>query len=196
MHTDDFGTSQYVIYEDNYRYIEKTDRTDFKIWGKYYTTDTSIVFDYKDKDRLPYNYLGGITEKASKNKDPRYMELQVVDQSSGDPLIMATCEVKNAESNIIQSITCDMDGKMRLRKSDNIDHLKIVSPDFATQIVNYHEFKDFDVIVKMEPIALGGRMSEGCSLYYIDYLLEYQIDQKINFDLLSRNGVVYKKKID
>lgn len=62
VQNDKFGMSKYIVYKDNYKYIEKTKVTDFEIWGKYYLTDTAIVFELKDK--IPYNYLGSTELKT------------------------------------------------------------------------------------------------------------------------------------
>lgn len=86
---DDFGTSKYIIYKDNYKYIEKTMTTDFEIWGKYYLTDTTIVFELKDKEKVPYNYLGANVKRISRNDNSQSLSISVVDKVNKEPVPFA-----------------------------------------------------------------------------------------------------------
>src|SRR5688572_27302121 len=94
VQNDKLGISKYIVYKDNYKYIEKTKTTDFKIWGKYYLTDTTIIFELKDKEKIPYNYLGANVKRSSRNDNSQSLSISVVDKVSKEPVPFASIGAK------------------------------------------------------------------------------------------------------
>ena len=196
VQTDELGTSKFVIYKENYKYIEKTKNTEIEIWGKYYKTDSTIVFEYRDKNKIPYNYLENNIEKSSINQDSTFITLRIVDKLTNEPLPYASVGAKNKLDNYIEGDDTNLDGFVKLKKNKEIKILEIEYSGYAKQKIDYQKYQNYNLVVKMEQIRSGGRRSEGCLVYFIDVLLEYRINKKSGYDSFERNKIIFRKEFN
>ncbi len=195
VQNDELGTSKYEIYKDNFKYIEKTTHTDFTIWGNYYLTDSTIVFEFKDKNKIPYKYLENNIKKQSKSRNSELLSISVIDKQTKEPVPFASIGAKNDLSKYVGGTETNIKGIAKLKKNEEIKLLQIEFIGYQTQKIDYKLHQNFDLIIEMEELQSGGRMSEGCLITYLDVLLEYRIHRKNDFDKFERNGIVYKKTI-
>lgn len=196
VQSDDFGTSKYIVYKDNYKYIEKTKTTDFEIWGKYYLTDTTIVFELKDKEKVPYNYLGANVKRIYRNDNSQSLSISVVDKVNKEPVPFASIGAKNNLGEYVAGEETNIEGEAELKKSDEIEVLEIEFIGYAKQLIDFKANQDFNLIIEMEELKPGGRLSEGCLITFLDVLLEYRIQEKSDIKEFERNGIVFKQEMN
>lgn len=194
VHRDTFGVSKYVLYKDNYKYIEKTKDSDFKIWGKYELTDSTIVFVCKEEDKIPYNYLLSDIQLVGTTQDPGKINLLILHKSNEEPVQFATVLTRDIQGNLLDDTDTGFDGIAILDRTEAVHLIEINCLYSKKLVINYHEMDRQDMIVKIQEPRKGGRMSEGCLIHYIDYLLEYEIDDKYSFEEFGRKGKIYIKE--
>jgi len=196
VQNDKLGISKYIVYKDNYKYIEKTKTTDFKIWGKYYLTDTTIIFELKDKEKIPYNYLGANVKRNSRNDNSQSLSISVVDKVSKEPVPFASIGAKNKHGEYVAGEATNIEGEAELTKSDEIEVLEIEFIGYAKQLIDYKANQDYNLTIEMEELKPGGRLSEGCLITFLDVLLEYRIQEKTDIKEFERNGIVFKREMN
>lgn len=198
IQSDELGTSKYVIYKDNYKYVEKTKHTGFKIWGKYYLTDSTIVFELRDMDKIPYNYLVENIKKYPKNANSELMSIAVIDKQTNEPVPFASIGAKNKMGGYVTRNVTNFKGLVELRKNEEIEVVEIESIGYGypKQIIDYKSHQDYNLLIEMEELKSGGRMSGECLITFLDFLLEYRIQNKSDFDEFERNGIVFMKEIN
>jgi len=196
VQNDKLGISKYIVYKDNYKYIEKTKITDFEIWGKYYLTDTTIIFVLKDKERIPYNYLGDNVKRSSRNYNSQSLSISIVDKVNKEPVPFASIRAKNKHGEYVTGEETNIEGKAELTKSDEIEVLEIEFIGYAKLLIDYKANQDYNLTIEMEELKPGGRLSEGCLITFLDVLLEYRIQEKSDIKEFERNGVVFKREIN
>jgi hypothetical protein len=194
FHQDELGSSKFILYKDNYQYIEKTNYTDFKFWGKYETTDTTIVFDLKDKSKLPYTWQQTYLEKTAININNSYFNIQAMAKETGEPLMFASVQLFDKNDHLITGNSTDLDGKVRFLKNDEISYLEITYLGLLDIKIDYQNFQNNDLKVKIEELPPGGRMGGTCQIVYLDVLLIYKKEKTKDFSYFSRNGFVFKKE--
>jgi len=194
VHKDAFGESKYIIYKDNFKYIEKTLETDYKIWGKYELMDSTIVFQCKEEDKIPHNYLLAEVQKLGTSKNPNEINILLIYGDSEEHTVFATVIARDAKGEVLDATDSGFDGVARVDWSEAIHVLEIIPLGSKKQFIDVSKLGKQDLIVKIAEMKMGGRMSSGCLIHYIDYLLEYKINRKFPFDEFEREGIVYTKE--
>lgn len=193
VHEDESGTSKYVIYQDYFKYEEKTKNTDFKVIGYYTIKDSTLAFIWKVKDKLPHHYFSNNIKKMNTNQASGFITLKLIDKDSKAPIIYAPIALVDSTDKIIEVVETDFDGVAYFQKSSEIQHLEIEFTGYANVNVDYEEYRNYEILIELESLKRGGRMSDGCFGYYLDYILEYKISNKKDFDRFERNGVAFHK---
>ena len=194
IQTDKLGTSKYVLYRENFKYTEKTKNSDFKIWGKYHLTDSTIVFEFQDKTKIPYNYLSNNIKRLSVSSNKKQFLISVADKLSKEPVPFVKIAAKNNKGQYIDGTDSDMEGNAVITKSGEIETLEIQFIGYAKQIVDYKNQQRYNLLVELEELKPGGRMSEGCLITFLDVLLEYRIKNKPHFEEFQKSDIIFKKK--
>ena len=194
VYSDKFGTSKFVVYKDNYKYIEKSVNTDFKMWGKYYITDSTIVFEVKDKEKIPYHYFTNTIPKYSKNTNLQFHTITLIHSVSKEPIPLVSVKAKNNSGECVAFAMSNMEGRAEINKNDKIEMIELELPDFEKQRIDYKLVQDYDLIIELEQFKYGGRLSESCLSVFIDVLLEYQIPKKSAYDKFERSGIVFERQ--
>ena len=192
---DNFGISKYIVYKDNYKYIEKTKYKDFEIWGKYYLTDSTIVFELKDKGKIPYNFLEANIKRNSRNDNSQSLLISVVDKHTKEPVPFASIGAKNKFGAYVSGEETNTEGEAEIVKSEEIEVLEVEFIGYASQLIDYKSYQDYNLTIEMEELKSGGRLSEGCLITFLDVLLEYRIQEKSDIKEFERNGVVFKREM-
>lgn len=193
IQTDERGTSSFIIYKDNFKYTEKTEKTSFNVWGKYSKTDTSLLFEFQDKTKLPYNFLQNKVRINQQNNEAKKMKIQVINNTQLVPVSFAFIAVKDQENNLIEVVECDKNGVAYIYKSSFIHKLEIDYLGYFPFEIDYEKYNTFDITLLCEEMNMGGRMSQGCFPSFQDLILEYKTNQSSLYTTLMRNDVIFQK---
>jgi len=194
VNSDHAGYSQFTLYGKNFKYKEKTTLGEFSIWGTYVVKDSAIYFEFKDIKKIPYNYISNHILKRSKRRSIEYQRLVLQGTKVEEPIIFATVIVKDSLDNIIARTESDIDGISLLFNNEKAKYVEIYQEGSAKNRFNYREYFDFDLDIKLEQLMPGGRMSDGCLLYYIDVVLTYKVNNPSSVSIFERDGIVFKRK--
>lgn len=194
-YSDSEGTSKFVLYKKNYKYIENSKFGKFSTTGTYETTDSLVSFVYKDKERIPYTYKKNNVQILNKRKSDDYQIIYLTDKHSKSPILFGPIVLKNKDNEVVDVTSTDADGRAVVRENREGYKIEIIYLGYGKQEFIYDEYIDYDLNVQLEELKPGGRMSGGCLIYHIDVILEYEIDNPIEFTKLRRNGIVYEKQI-
>ena len=192
-YSNEYGRSKFTIYKDNYKYEEETKDRSFNCWGKYEIGDSTITFILKERDNIPFPYLLNQTERLNSNESSDYIEFKVVDFETNEPIIFAGIGLKDSLNRVISGISTDFDGKAKIKKAENTEFVEFEYLGYATHRIDYEICNNYNILMKMEKLEKGGRLSEGCLLTYVDFLLEYRIDNPDQIGTLKRHGIIYEK---
>jgi len=187
---------QFTLYKENFKYQEYTALGKFSIWGTYEIKDSLIYFEFRDKKRIPYNYLSNNIRKRETKRNSQFQILHLVDKEYDEPILFASVVLKDKLGKIFASLESDMDGIAIIKNNSNIGYVEVSFLGYTKQIFNYDTYFDSNLEIKLEQLKPGGRLSEGCLIDYIDVILEYKVDNPSNITKLERNGVVFKKKVE
>lgn len=193
VQSDSMGTSKFILFKENYKYLEKTNSTSFKTSGRYYTTDSTIVFELRETEKIPYNYCYNNAVKLSKSTTSR-IQILIVDKYSRDPMPFATIRAKNKYGEDIFNTDTDFDGKAFIDKNNKIETLEIQYPGYTKHLIDYKAYKNYNLKIEMDDLKPGGRMSGGCIITFIDKLLEYKINNKSRIDEFTKNEVIFQRE--
>ena len=186
-------SSKYILYKNKYKYIEQSKTSKFKNTGSYEIKDSSIVFEHRDGNRIPYQYLNNNFQKLEKNENSDYIKLTVVSAQSNKPIIRALIIAKNESNLTIYSTDTDFDGIAKIKKDSSIKTLELSYVGFHKHTIDYEKMNRWNIIWKLDELEKGGRMSGACLGEYIDVLLEYKIDNPDSLIEFSNNGNSFKK---
>jgi hypothetical protein len=196
VHEDHLGASSFTLFKENFRYREKTRHSDLKVIGKYFQTDTTIVFEWREKDKIPYHYFVGNIQPTISNVGKDHISLTVIDKVFDQPVPFATVLALDRNGNRIGSNNTGIRGKTTIKKKEKLALIEVNFLGLAPVIIDYSAFQDYDLTVEMEALKPGGRETGTCLIVYQDGLVEYRIPEKVNFNSFDRNGVVFKKVVE
>jgi len=195
-YSDSDGTSKFILYKTNYKYIENSKFGKFSATGTYETTDSLISFVYRDKERIPYTYKSDNVQALSERQNDDYQFIHLTDKYSKSPILFASIAFINKKGEIVDGTETDLDGIAMIKENRDIYKVVISYVGYGKQEFIYAKYIDYDLNIQLEELKPGGRMSGGCLIYYIDVILEYEIDNPIEITKLLRNGIVYERQID
>jgi len=193
IYSNEYGESKFTIYRDNYKYEETTKDRSFHFWGKYEVGDSTITFILKEGDNIPFPYLLNQAEKLNSNESSNFVEFQVVDFETNKPIIFASVGLKDSLNRIITGTETDFDGKAKIEKTEKMKFVEVSCAGYATHRIDYKIYKNYDILIKMEKLERGGRLSGDCLVTFVDYLLKYAVDDPSQIDTLKRYGIKYEK---
>lgn len=192
MQEDEYGKSKYIIYPDNFKYVQETDNApDFSIWGKYNLTDSTIVFTFQDNSKIPYYYFRNNISKKSKSEDG--VQVQVVSKSTNEPILMAQISLLAANFEPIVTKISDFDGIAIFPVSSKVEWVEVSYLGHGTTKYHCTDFSDHDLLIELEEWKMGGRLEGSCLLQYIDVLLEYDLNKQDDLKGFYHGDVVYEK---
>ncbi|HMR88525.1 MAG TPA: hypothetical protein PKD51_10240 [Saprospiraceae bacterium] len=194
VNSDHAGYSQYTLYGKNFKYKEKTTLGEFSNWGTYLIKDSVIYFDFKDIKKIPYNYISNHIQKLTKRRKIECQRLDLKCKLSEQPIIFASIWLKDSLDNIIEKTESDIDGNVLIFNNEKATYVEIYQAGYSKHRFNYVECFDFDLEIKLEELKPGGRMVERGLLQYIDFVLEYQVDNPTDFLNFERSGIVFRRK--
>ncbi|MFT6338830.1 MAG: hypothetical protein ACJATI_005609 [Halioglobus sp.] len=195
-YSDSEGTSKFILYKTNYKYIENSKFGKFSATGTYESTDSLISFVYRDKDRIPYTYKSDNVQTLNRRKNYDYQIIHLTDKHSKSPILFASIAFKNKKGEIINGTDTDIDGIAIIKENKDIYKIEISYVGYGKQEFIYDKYIGYDLNIQLEELKPGGRMSGGCLIYYIDVILEYKIDNPSDITKLERNDIIYEKKED
>lgn len=195
-YSDSDGTSKFILYKTNYKYMENSKFGKFSVTGTYETTDSLISFIYRDKERIPYTYKSDNVQALSKRQNDEYQFIYLTDKHSKSPILFASIALINKKGEVIDGTDTDLDGIAMIKENRDIYKVEISYVGYGKQEFIYAEYINYDLNIQLEEPKPGGRISGGCLIYYIDVILEYEIDNPKEISKFQRNGIVYKRKID
>lgn len=193
VQSDSMGTSKFTLFKENFKYQEKTNSTNFKTSGRYYTTDSTIVFELRETEKIPYNYCYNNAVKLSKSTTSR-IQILIVDKYSRDPMPFTIIRAKNKYGEDIFNTDTDLDGKAFIDKNNKNETLEIQFLGYTKHLIDYKAYQNYNLKIEMDDLKPGGRMSGGCIITFIDKLLEYKIDNKFKINEFTKNEVIFQRE--
>lgn len=190
------GTSKFILYKHNYKYIENSKFGKFSETGAYETTDSLISFVYRNKKKIPYTYQSDNVQIRNRRKNDEYQIMHLTEKDSKSPIPFVSVAFKDKTGKIINGTNTDIDGIANIKINNDIYIIEIGYIGAFKHEFLYNEYLAYDLNIQLEELKPGGRMSDGCLIDYIDVILEYKIDDPSDFSKLERNGIVYDKQID
>ena len=153
LYSDEFGSSKFVIYKDIFEYFERTpDNLSFKTWGDYSLTDSTIVFEFRDIDRIPYNYYGESIETTGSNSNLNYLTLTVVNRLNNEPMAFVTIKLKDKFNNLIFGTMTDSDGIAEIAKDEKIQYMEIGYLGYVNVVLDFEKYKDQNLTIKLDSL--------------------------------------------
>ncbi len=194
VHKDDLGESRYIIYSDNYKYIEKSRYANFHMWGKYEIKNDTIYFDVTDIDRIPYTYCTEGFTKLPNNHQSEFIHLTVVDITNFEPVILAYVFIKDSLHRVISAVQTDLEGRAMLRKAPDCSYIDIDYIGYSKFRLDYQKFRNNNILIEMEQLDAGGLWTENCLRHQTGATLKYKRKEFLKHSILEKNGIVYLSK--
>ncbi len=194
IQNDELGTSKYIVHGRSYKYVEKTENTNFRAWGTYRLTDSTIVFYLNDKKRIHYNYFGDEAIELTRNDDAELLSILVIDKHTKEPMPFAPIEVKNEFGKHVTVVSANFEGVAVLKRNNEIEILEVAYIGYEREIISYQSCQDSNLVIEIEESKSTKGLVPGCLVSAFNISLAYRIQSKSGFDEFRRNGVVFKRK--
>lgn len=196
LYSDHDGSSKFVIYKNIFEYFEKKKgNLRFKTWGDYSLTDSTIVFEFRDENLIPYNYFGNNIEETSSNSELNHITVTVINRPNNNPMGFVTIKFKDKFSKLLYGTMTDKNGIAKIVKDEKIQYIEIQCLGYFKLEFNLKKYINQNLTIKLDELKPGGRMQGNCLLEYIDVLVKYEIDDPYNMNSFKHNGIVYKKRV-
>jgi hypothetical protein len=188
---DDRGESRYIIYSDNYKYVEKSKYGSFHNWGKYKIKGDTICFDVIDLKNIPYTYCSDEFTKLGKYRNPDYIYMKVMDKNN-NPMIYAQVVLKDCLHKTVKNGQTDLDGIVSIKNHSELCYIEIDYAGFSKYRLDYRKSKGYDILIEMEQLESGGLTEGTCFMYETGATLKYKMNNQLQQKSLERNSIVYR----
>ncbi|WP_148311372.1 hypothetical protein [Nonlabens marinus] len=175
--------SKFILKNSKFKYIEESNAESFKSAGTFIRTDTTLIFNFKKSEKLPFSYATREIEIISSEKDKNFSEITVINTFNSFPEFSVNVVLRDKKLNTLRILKTDSEGKVRIENSTNIYEIEIANNTFSRKaIFTYEPFKEKNILVKLILIELGGEPVDGPHgwAYYIEPIIKCDILRRDN----------------
>ena len=188
--------SKFILKNSKFKYIEESNAESFKSAGTFIRTDSTLIFNFKKSEKLPFSYATRETEIIPTNRKNNYQEITVVDTFDDFPEFSTKVILRDKQLKTIKVLETNFDGKVKINNPNEIFEIEIANETGSRKaIINYSSFRNNNILVKLKPIDFGGEpIDTPCLSVLIEPIIEFAtIEESNQIVAIELNSIKYNR---